>query len=55
LSLKALFDAPTVAEMAKVIQAIGAKPATARGLQRMQGALDATPDERGQKGSAGLD
>ena len=52
LSLKALFDAPTVAEMAKVIQAIGAKPATARGLQRMQGALDATPDERGQKGSA---
>jgi amino acid adenylation domain-containing protein len=55
LSLKALFDAPTVAEMARVIQAIGAKPATARVVQRMQGALDATSDERGQKGSAGLD
>lgn len=52
LSLKALFDAPTVAEMARVIQATEARNATGSDRERMPGEIGATSAEEVPKALA---
>jgi amino acid adenylation domain-containing protein len=53
LPLKTLFDAPTIAAMAKVIEATRGRPVAERGLRRSRHAPGTAPDGPGTKGRAG--
>ena len=49
LPLKALFDAPTVVEMAKVIMENEAKQVTEKDLERILGEIEAMPEDEAQR------